>query len=157
MYCIYCKNPPRSVRYFVSSSWLVSTWRWQKCILRPKTIPPQWLTCSNVRQSVIHTTWRTSQSSHHNTSLKFRYLSYKLLRLYSKSSLTLKEWRFNLSFPWVSMLFSTSWRVSSHMVRYDTNPPAIQNQHWHSREVQIEPSLCECECEWAFRIQDYRR
>jgi hypothetical protein len=72
---------------------------------------------------------------------------------YSKSSLTLNEWRFNLSFSWVSMLFLNSWRVimSSHRVRYDTSPPAIQKQHWHSREAQIEPPLIECE--WAFRIQ----
>jgi hypothetical protein len=34
------------------------------------------------------------------------------LRMYSKSSLTLKEWRFNFSFPWVSMLFLNSWRVT---------------------------------------------
>jgi hypothetical protein len=38
------------------------------------------------------------------------------LRPYSKSSLTLNEWRFNLSFSWVSMLFLNSWRVSSHLV-----------------------------------------
>jgi hypothetical protein len=73
------------------------------------------------------------------------------LRLYSKTSLTLKEWRFNLSFPWVSVLFFNSWRVSSRIVRYDTNPPAIQKHHWHSREAQIEPPLFEYE--WAFRIQ----
>jgi hypothetical protein len=44
-----------------------------------------------------------------------------------------------------------SWWMSSHIVRYDTNPPAIQKQHRHSREAQIEPPLFECEC--AFRIQ----
>jgi hypothetical protein len=49
------------------------------------------------------------------------------LCLYSKSSLTLKGWSFNLSFP--SMLFLNSWRVSSHIVMYDTNSPAIQKQH----------------------------
>jgi hypothetical protein len=43
------------------------------------------------------------------------------------------------------MLFLNSWRVSSHIVRYDTNPPAIQKQQWHIREAQIEPSLFECE------------
>jgi hypothetical protein len=76
------------------------------------------------------------------------------LRPYSKSSLalTLNEWRFNLSFSWMSMLFLNSCRVSSHIVRYDTNPPAIQKQQWHWREVQIEPPLIECGCEWAFRI-----
>jgi hypothetical protein len=72
---------------------------------------------------------------------------------YSKSSLTLNEWRFNLSFSSVSMLFLNSWRVSSHIVRYDTNPPAIQKQHWHSREARIEPPLIECE--WAFRIRAF--
>ena len=34
--------------------------------------------------------------------------------------------------------------MSSHIVRYDTYPPAIQKQHWHSREAQIEPPLFEC-------------
>ena len=47
-----------------------------------------------------------------------------LIRPYSKSSLTLtlNEWRFNfnLSFSRVSMLCLNSWRVSSHIVRYDT-------------------------------------
>jgi hypothetical protein len=78
-----------------------------------------------------------------------------LIRPYSKSSLTLtlNEWRFNfnLSFSRVSMLFLNSWRVSSHIVRYDTSPPAIQKQQWHSREAQIESPLIECE--WAFRIR----
>jgi hypothetical protein len=59
------------------------------------------------------------------------------LRLYSKRSLTLIEWRFNLSISWVSMLFLNSWRVSSHIVRYNTNPLAIEKQHWHSREAEI--------------------
>jgi hypothetical protein len=70
-----------------------------------------------------------------------------LIPSYSKRSLTLKEWGFNLSFSWMSMLFLNSWRVSSHIVRYDTSPPAIQKQHWHSREAQIEPPLIECK--WA--------
>jgi hypothetical protein len=81
----------------------------------------------------------------------------KFIRPYSKSSLTLtltlNEWRFNPSFSRVSMLFLNSWRVSSHIVRYDTSPPAIQKQQWHSREAQIELPLIECECEWAFRIR----
>jgi hypothetical protein len=80
-------------------------------------------------------------------------LARTLLRLYSKSSLTLNEWRFNLSFSWVSMLFLNSQRVSSHRVRYNTNPPTIQKQQWHSSEAQNEPPLTECECEWAFRIR----
>jgi hypothetical protein len=53
-------------------------------------------------------------------------LMWKDYRPYSKSSLTLNEWRFNLSFSRVSMLFLNSRRVSSHIVRYDTSPPAIQ-------------------------------
>jgi hypothetical protein len=28
-----------------------------------------------------------------------------------------------------------SWRVSSHIVRYDTDPPAVQKLQWHSREA----------------------
>jgi hypothetical protein len=75
----------------------------------------------------------------------------EIIRPYSKSSLTLNEWRLNPSFSRVSMLFWNSWRVSSHIVRYDTSPPAIQKQHWHSREAQIQPPLIECE--WAFRIR----
>jgi hypothetical protein len=75
----------------------------------------------------------------------------EVLRPYSKSSLalTLNKWRFNLSFSWVSMLFLNSCRVSSYIVRYDTNPPAIQKQDWHWREAQIETPLIEC----AFRIR----
>jgi hypothetical protein len=75
------------------------------------------------------------------------------IRPYSKSSLTLNEWRFNLSFSWVSVLFLNSWRVSVVPHYVTTHPPAIQKQHWHLREAQIEPPLVECECEWAFRIQ----
>jgi hypothetical protein len=52
-------------------------------------------------------------------------------------------------------MFLNSWRVSCHIVRYDTNPPAMQKQQWHSREAQIEPPFIECECEWAFRIRAY--
>jgi hypothetical protein len=47
---------------------------------------------------------------------------------------TLKEWRFNLSFSRVSMLFLNSWRVSLVPCDATTQPPAIQKQHWHSRE-----------------------
>ena len=32
------------------------------------------------------------------------------------------------------MLFLNRWRVSSHIVRYDTNPPAIQKQHSGTQE-----------------------
>ena len=53
---------------------------------------------------------------------------FKDYRLYSKSSLTLNVCRFYLGFSWVSMLFSNSWCVSSHRVRYETSPPAIQKQ-----------------------------
>ena len=70
--------------------------------------------------------------------------NYIHLRLYSKSLQTLEEWRFNLSFAWLSVLFLNSWSVSSHIIRNDTNPPAIQKQHClHSREAQIEPPLFE--------------
>ena len=77
------------------------------------------------------------------------------LRLYSKSSLTLNEWRFNLSFPWVSMLFLNSWRFSVIPYYVTTHPPAIQKQRWPSREAQIEPQIEPplFECEWAFIIQ----
>jgi hypothetical protein len=64
-----------------------------------------------------------------------------------------KEWRFNLNFPWVSMLFLNSWMVSVIPCYVTTHPPAIPKQYWRSREAQIEPPLFECEREWAFRIQ----
>ena len=51
------------------------------------------------------------------------------------------------------VLFLNSLRVSSRIVRHDTNYPAIQKQHLHSREAQIEPPLFERERELAFRIQ----
>ena len=72
---------------------------------------------------------------------------------YSKSSLTLTEWKFNLSFSRVSLLFFNSWRASVVPYYVTTHPPAIQKQHWHSREAQIEPPLIECKCEWLFRIR----
>ena len=51
-----------------------------------------------------------------------------LLRLYSKSTLTLKEWRLNLSFPWVSMLFLNSWRVSLVPLKLcDYSPSSYSN------------------------------
>ena len=64
------------------------------------------------------------------------------LRLYSKSSLTLKE-----------CFWIVGGLVSYEPNNVTTHPPAIQKQHWHSREVQIEHPLFECEREWAFRIQ----
>jgi hypothetical protein len=49
------------------------------------------------------------------------------------------------------MLFLNTWRVSAVPYYATTHrPAAIQKQHWHSREAQIEPPLIECE--WAFRI-----
>ena len=33
----------------------------------------------------------------------------------------------------------------SELLEYRRNPPAIQKQHLHSREAQIEPPLFECE------------
>jgi hypothetical protein len=52
-------------------------------------------------------------------------------RPYSKSSLilTLNEWKFNLSFSWVSLLFLKSWRVSV-IPKYVTirNPLTIQKR-----------------------------
>jgi hypothetical protein len=86
-------------------------------------------------------------------SVCFNFLLQKKrhLRPYSKSSLTLNEWRFNLSLSWASVLFLNMWRVSVLPYYGTTHPPAIQKQHWHSREAQIEPPLIECE--WAFRIR----
>jgi hypothetical protein len=69
------------------------------------------------------------------------------------------EWRFNLmSFSWVSMLFLNSWRVSSHIVRYDmTSGLQLFKNSNDTREklAQIELPLIECEREWAFRMQAY--
>jgi hypothetical protein len=63
-------------------------------------------------------------------------------------------YKLTLSFPWVSVLFLNSWRVSVVPYYVTTHPPpAIQKQHWHSREAQIEPPLFECE--WTSRVQAY--
>jgi hypothetical protein len=53
------------------------------------------------------------------------------LRPYSKSSLTLtfSEWRFNLRFSRVSLLFLKSWRASVVPYYVTAHPPAIQKQH----------------------------
>ena len=68
---------------------------------------------------------------------------FKINAPYSKYSLTLNEWRFNLSFLCVSIIiFLNSWSVVLYYVT--THPPAIQKRH--SREAQIElPPLIECE------------
>jgi hypothetical protein len=58
------------------------------------------------------------------------------------------EWKVNLSFSRVSLLFLNSWRASIIHYYVTTHPLAIQKQHWHSKEAQIEPPLIECE--WAF-------
>jgi hypothetical protein len=42
---------------------------------------------------------------------------------------TLNEWKFNLSFSRVSLLFFNSWRVSVVPYYVTTHPPAIQKQH----------------------------
>jgi hypothetical protein len=51
-------------------------------------------------------------------------------RPYSKSSLTLtlNEWRFNLSLSRVSLLFLNSWRASVVPYNVTAHPPAIQKQ-----------------------------
>ena len=61
------------------------------------------------------------------------------------------EWRFNLIFPSRSLPFLSSCRASSHILRYDTNPPAIREKQWHSRKAQIEPVFFECK--WVFMIR----
>jgi hypothetical protein len=67
------------------------------------------------------------------------YPRFYTLGPYSKSLLTLalNEWRFNLSFSRVSMLFLNSWRVSVVPYYVATQHPAIQNQHRHSRKAQF--------------------
>jgi hypothetical protein len=45
-------------------------------------------------------------------------LNYHAIRPYSKSSLTLNEWRFNLSFSLVSVLFLNSWRSVSYLTMW---------------------------------------
>jgi hypothetical protein len=80
-----------------------------------------------------------SPSSYSKTTLTLKGSSD--WRLYSKSSLTLKEWRFNLSFSWVSVLFLNSWRVSIVTYYVTTHATAIQKQHWHSREAQIDACI----------------
>ena len=75
---------------------------------------------------------------------------------YSKSSLTHKEWRFNLSFLWVSVLFLNSWRISVVPYYVTIHPPVIQktalaiegSSDWTST-LWVWVHLCMC----AFRIQ----
>jgi hypothetical protein len=75
-----------------------------------------------------------------------------VLRPYSKSSLTLNEWKFSLSFSRVSLLFLN---IAGGLVSYRyyvtilTFPAAIEKQRWLNLH-----SCIEYECEpWAFRIR----
>ena len=61
-------------------------------------------------------------------------------------------------FPCVSVLFLNSWRVSGHIVSYDTNPPAFKNStdtqeklrlNFHSLSVNVSVSVSE--------LLEYRR
>jgi hypothetical protein len=61
----------------------------------------------------------------------------RILKAHSHA-LALNEWRFNLSFSWVSMLFLNSWMVSVVPYYVTNHPPANQKQHLQSREAQIE-------------------
>jgi hypothetical protein len=42
-------------------------------------------------------------------------------------ALALKEWWFNLSFSWVSVMFLNSWRVCGHVVRYERVSTDLEN------------------------------
>jgi hypothetical protein len=69
-----------------------------------------------VQSSALNKRWVTLQIQ--------AWLSYKIgfrLKLHLQhhnynNTLILKEWKFNLSFSWVSILFLNSWRMSSHIV-----------------------------------------
>ena len=52
----------------------------------------------------------------------------------------------------IVIFISYSWRVSSCILRYNTNSPAIQKPKWESTEGRIKPPLVECKYEWAFGI-----
>jgi hypothetical protein len=82
--------------------------------------------------------WPSRRASKEGLLIRLNYA------MYSKSSFTLKEWRFNLSFPWVSVLFLNRWRISLVPYYVVTHPPAIQKQHWRLSEAQIEPPLFVC-------------
>jgi hypothetical protein len=77
----------------------------------------------------------------------------RILKAHSHSHSNSMSGSSNLSFSRVSLAVFDCWRASVIPYYLPTHPPAIQKQHWHSREAQIEPPLIECECEWAFRIR----
>jgi hypothetical protein len=70
----------------------------------------------------------------------WKFFEHDHLRQYSKSSLTINEWKFNVSFPECHCCFwiAGAWRASVVPYSVTTHLPAIQKQHWHSREAQIE-------------------
>jgi hypothetical protein len=108
----------------------------------------------------IWLTWITVETLPPNGSfyilVRYRGLyglySTRILKAHSHSKSGGSIWA---SRSWVSVLFLNSWRVSVVPYYVTTHLPAIQKQHWHSGEAQIEaqiePPLFECE--WTFRIQ----
>jgi hypothetical protein len=71
-----------------------------------------------------------SESFDNTVEHKITSAKIAILHPYPKSSLTLNEWKFNLSFSQVSLLFLNSWRINSVVPYYaTTHPPAIQKQH----------------------------
>ena len=87
-----------------------------------------------------------SNHAHYNSSndhwTELRRASYMITYfcILRAHSCTLNEWRFNL-IPCRSLPFLSSCRASSHILRYDNYPSAIQKTQWHSRKAQVEPAL----------------
>ena len=81
---------------------------------------------------------------------------FKVIRLYSKSSLTLKEWRFYLSFPWVRVnavagglvSYLTMWLLTLQLFKNSTiaDTQGKLRLNLHSLSVSA----------WAFRIRAIR-
>jgi hypothetical protein len=67
------------------------------------------------------------------------------LQLFKNSYVTQEKLRLNLHSLSVSVSELLEYGRSSVVPYYvTTHPPAIQKQHWHSREAQIELPLFEC-------------
>ena len=82
------------------------------------------ISCSGYLDTVISRTNGIYTIVNPNTREPFQVRD---VRPYYKSSLTLNEWKFNLSFSRVSLLFLNSWRVSVVPYYVTTHPPAVQN------------------------------
>jgi hypothetical protein len=102
--------------YDVSSSILLEKLHWDNLSLRRK----------KHKSILMYKTINKLAPEYLQNLFSFRNTDY---RPYSRSSLTFNEWKFNLSFSRVSLLFLNSRRASVIPYYVITHPPAIQKQH----------------------------